>query len=113
MIKLTAINYKPKEEAMKRFHDVSEAIEANIFEREIELESNRNIGGPYVEKEFTPPFEFNNDDYIITDFPLRLRKKDIREYKINTDGLVCIETTSDVVYAIRESLDFMDQIFGV
>lgn len=113
MIKLTAFNYKTKESALKRHHYAIEVVESKLFERDAELETNKNLGGSYVEMEYIPPFEFKPEDYIVTEFPLRLRKDNIKEYKVNSEGLVEIETTSNKYYAIKEDLEFMDNKFGV
>ncbi len=113
MIKFTAFNYKLKESALRRQHNEIEEVESKLFERDAELEINKNIGGSYVKMEYIPHFEFKPEDYIVTEFPLRLRKKNIKEYKVNSAGLVCIETTSDIIYAIKEDLEFMDNKFGV
>ena len=120
MIRLTGINYKVTEEALQRYHNVNEAMQAELVQWEYQLEKDKAIANmtddddiEYSPKPFMAPFEFVLDDYETTDFQLRVLKSSVLEYKENSDGLVDITMTGERTYVIRENIEYLDKIFGI
>ena len=111
MIKITALHYKLKTEALERYHNITEHNQSLLFEYEKELERSTDLNQNYPHKPFTEPFEFNDEDYIVTEKLLRIRKKDIISYKENADNIVEIMITEDLSYTIKESIEELDNIF--
>lgn len=113
MIKLTALYYKVKTEALERFHDINEHGETLIYEWEKELEKARDLGTEYPSKPFIEPFEFEDDDYDVTEQPFRIRLSDIQSVKTNLDGIVEITVSPDKIYSVKETIEEVDKLFGI
>ena len=86
-VKLTALNYKVKLEALERYHNISEFNE----ERKVKWEESMRLASlsdedSYIPKPFIEPNEFNETDYNITDRPIRVKKSTIGYYNTNIEG---------------------------
>lgn len=111
MIKLTALHYKLKTEALEKYHNITEYNQGLLFDHENELEKASSIGGEYPVKPFIEPFEFLDSDYIVTEKAFRVRKKDIITYKENESNIVEVMTTEDLSYAVKETIEEIDKYF--
>jgi len=111
MIKLTALHYKVKIEALERYHNIAEHNQGLMFAYESELEKARDLDGEYPAKPFIEPFEFIDDDYIVTEKRLRLRKKDIILYKENVDNIVEVMVLEELSYTVKETIEQIDNFF--
>lgn len=112
MIKLTALHYKLKTEALERFHNISQHNEGLMFEWETSLERARATGIDYPAKPFVEPFEFEEDDYEVSEQAFRIRAKDILYYKTNLDGLTELTVSENVAFTVKESVDEIDKLIG-
>jgi CRISPR/Cas system-associated exonuclease Cas4 (RecB family) len=111
MIKLTALHYKVKIEAMEKYHNIAEHNQALLFAHAIELEKATDIDGNYVPKPFIEPFEFQDEDYIVKEKKFRIRKEDIILYKENADNVVEVMVSEELTYTVKESIEELDKLF--
>ena len=111
MLKLTGLTYKLKVSALERYHNITEHNQSLLFNFENDLDTARAVNGDYPEKPFTDPFEFEDDDYIVTEKKFRVRKKDIILYKENVDGIVEVTVTEELVYTVKETIEQIDKLF--
>lgn len=110
MIKLTALHYKLTIPALEKFHNISQHNEGILFEWEQEVESARATGVELPKKPFIEPFEFEEDDYNITEQAFRIRKEDILYYKTNLDGFTELTIAENLAYTIKESVEEIDRL---
>jgi hypothetical protein len=112
MIHLTALHYKIKISALERLHSIKSYNEELMFNWNKEIDKIETMGtGEYPKKPFIEPFEFEDDDYDITDKKFRIRLKNIHIYKENESGVTELVTKDDIAYSIKESVDHIDNIF--
>ena len=112
MIKLTALHYKLKTSALERFHKISEHNEGLMFEWESALERSRATGIDYPPKPFAEPFEFEEDDYNVTEQDFRIRAEDILYYKTNMDGLTELTLSEKIAFTIKETVEEIDKLLS-
>lgn len=113
MIKLTALHYKLKTEALERFHNINNHNDSIMFEWEQELDTARNVNSEFPNKPFIEPFEFKPDDYYVTEKKFRVRLEDIYSYMENEEGVTELTVANDIAYTIKESVEEIDQLFGL
>lgn len=106
MIKLTGLRHDLTEEALMRYHEAEEDMAADIFERNTQQESCSN----YISRPYAPIFKFEDDDYNVTEYPLRIDPNFILDYKVNVDGDTEILMSYDKSYVIKEDINFLDEI---
>lgn len=111
MIKLTALHFKLKTSSLERFHNISQYNEGLMFNWEAEVERSRNTSTEYPNKPFIEPFEFEDDDYEITEQSFRIRPKDVLFYKTNLENLTEITLSGDISFTVRESVEEIDKLF--
>lgn len=111
MIKLTALHYKIKLFALERFHNISQYNETLLLEWEKEVETARNLNDEIPKKPFIEPFEFDEEDYDITEKKFRVRLKDIYSYKENYNNITELTVGDDITYTIKETVDEIDALF--
>lgn len=112
MIKLTYKEYKVKESALEKFHNITEQAQVELEAWNSELEKQRVANENYYEpKPYIPTFEFEDDDYEVTTGPYRIDKEDIKRYKVNIDGDVEIYTSWGTIISIEENIEHLDGIF--
>lgn len=110
MIKLTALHYKLKTEALEKFHNISQYNENIMFEWEKSLEKAQSTGIEYPTKPFVEPFEFEEEDYNITEQQFRVRKEDILYYKTNLDGFTELTIAENMMFTVKESVEEIDNL---
>ena len=113
MIKLTVLHYKLKTEALERFHNINNHNESLMFNWEQDLDTSRNLNDDFPEKPFIEPFEFKPYDYIIIEKKFRVRLEDIYSYMENEDGVTELTVGDDITYTVKESIEEIDQLFGL
>lgn len=113
MIKLTVLHYVLKISALKKFHDIKEYQEKLMYNWQNEVESAKDMGTEYPEKPFLEPFEFEQSDYTITEKPFRVRLEDIYSYQENEDKITELTVGGDIAYTIKETVEELDQLFGL
>lgn len=112
MIKLTALNYKIKTSALQRLHGIKDYNEELMFDWGVAKDKIISIGGgEYLRKPFIEPFEFEKDDYVITEKKFRIRLEDIYIYRENEEGITELTIEGDISYSIKEPVDFIDSLF--
>jgi CRISPR/Cas system-associated exonuclease Cas4 (RecB family) len=111
MIELTALHYKVKIEALERYHNIAEHNQGLMFTYETELDKARDLNGEYPTKPFIEPFEFRDEDYIVTEKKFRIRKKDIILYKENVDNIVEVMVSEELTYTVKQTVEEMDKLF--
>jgi len=107
MVKLTAIHYKVKSEALKICHSVDEEFSKRMFEWEKEM----GVSTVYIEKPFMETFQFETFDYVQEQRPLRINKKDVMFYKLNIDNVTEITIKEDITFTVIETIEELDKIF--
>lgn len=116
MIKLTALHYKLKIPSLERYHSIAEHNAGLMFDWENEVERARAIpGSEYPKKPFIEPFEFNDDDYIRTELPFRIKKENIASYKLNTDNVVEVTveySAENITYTVKNTIEEIDALLG-
>jgi len=110
MIKLTALHYKIKTEALERFHNISQHNDGLMFDWEAELDRARATGIDYPNKPFIEPFEFDEVDYNITEQDFRIRAEDILYYKTNLDGLTEVTISENIAFTVKETVEEIDEL---
>ena len=112
MIKLTYKEYKPKESALKRLHNVEEEAQEEMSDWARRIEENKIVDEHYYEpKPYIPIFEFEDEDYDLTTGPFRIAKEDIKRYKVNIDGDLEIYTSWGTIVSVEEKLEYLDGFF--
>lgn len=111
MIKLTALHYKLTTAALLRLHNITNFNESLMFNWENEVEKSRATGTDYPDKPFIEPFEFEDDDYDVTEQEFRIRPQDILYYKTNLDGLVEITLSENLAFTVKETIEEIDKFF--
>lgn len=112
MIKLTSLDYKLKEEAIEKFHNINERNESLLFEWGRELEKATSMDMAYPEKPYIEIFEYKDADFLKKERRYRVRLEDIHSYKENEDDLVEIIDSKGEIYIIKEKIEFLDELFG-
>jgi len=112
MIKLTALYYKLTEQALEKHHNVKEFAAKRIFDWEKELAKAQTVGGDYEypNKPFIEPFEFENDDYDVTEQQYRIRAEDIVSYRTNLDGHTDLTDCNNLVVTVKETVEEIDKL---
>lgn len=114
MIKLTALNYKFKESSLVKIHGLKEYTQSKLFnwERELEKSQTEAGDGKYVEKPYIEIIETTEEDYVITERPIRLRDLEaIRFYKENEEGRVEIFLDFETFITVKETIEEIDALY--
>lgn len=115
MIKLTALDFKIKIEALERLHKINELAEQQMADWQKEAEKVQIAGSDeYVEKPFIEPHEFVASDYEIIERKFRIDPKIIWAYvegkHQNTELTL---KGGDISYNIKESVEEIDKLLGI
>lgn len=112
MLKLTALHYKIKSEALEIFHNITQHNDGRMFEWEAEFEKQRSLGGEYPEKPFIEPFEFQDSDYNMTEKRFRVRPEDVFLYKENADNVTELTVSDGTIFTIKETVEELDLLLN-
>lgn len=115
MIKLTALDFKIKVEALERFHKINELAEQQVADWQKEAEEMQITGSnDYVEKPFIEPHEFVTSDYDIVERKFRVRPEIIWSYTEAKHGVTELTLKGgEITYNIKESVEEIDKLLGV
>lgn len=113
MIKLTALYYKLKTESLERFHNITEYSEKLLNDWEKELEKSKDLDTEYPYKPFIEPFEFEEEDYDITEQKFRINSDKIILYKENLEGYSEVVISDTLSFIVKESVEEIDKKLGV
>lgn len=75
-MKLTILHYKAKLEALEREHNITQYQEEKLHQWRIEVEKATDLNTDYPKKPFFEPFEYQEEDYDITELYLDLKDVD-------------------------------------
>ena len=81
-----------------------------MFEWESAVEKSRATGVDYPSKPFTEPFEFEEEDYDITEQDFRIRAEDIIYYKTNMEKRTEIMTSEKTAFTVKETVLEIDKM---
>lgn len=113
MIKLTVLYYEVKSEVEEKIHNLQDHHNQKFREWEQELEFWQNIGGEQPVQPYSEPYEFQEEDYNITERQMRVRLEDIYSYREAKDGVREIKMNDGEVFNVKETLEYLDKLFGV